>query len=95
MTFEGSEPAGIVLNVCMQQRKPKLVEPCSCCTLGVTLEQVTKTATGFSFRVVSLQKTAQEQPKVSVLRVKIDKRTCEQGCSTVQALNLLLLTFIA
>lgn len=47
MTFEGLEPAGIALHVCIQRRKPKLVQPCPCCILGVSVEQVTGTAAGF------------------------------------------------
>ena len=50
MTSEGSVPAGIALHVCTQWRKPKLVQLCPCCALGVSAEQVTKTAAGVGFR---------------------------------------------
>lgn len=50
MTSERSVPAGIALHVCTQWRKPKLVQPSLCCALGVSAEQVTKTAAGVGFK---------------------------------------------
>lgn len=74
MTFEASEPAGIALHVCIQQRKPKLVQPCLCCILGVSVEQVAERAAVFCFRKSYFTPgESLEHPNISVLGVMLEK----------------------
>jgi len=94
--FEGSEPAGVALRVRMQRRKPKLVQPCPRCVLGVSVEQAAETAAGFCF---GRSRSAPEESLGTARHFCTvgghGKRARGQGCLTVWALSLLLVAFIA